>query len=162
MTAQTLKRGVRLPSIALASAEGARVPVRGHRGPVVVFVPHAPDCAGCLAYVRDLAASADAIAEWGASIRVIADANAAQAKALGAAAGNRIRVLLDPERVLAARVAAGEAAVLVADEWGEIYFTAEAAAAHDLPAADEIVQWARFVAVQCPECEQPEGEWRKI
>jgi hypothetical protein len=32
----------------------------------------------------------------------------------------------------------------------------------DLPSADEVTEWARFLVVQCPACEQPEGEWREI
>lgn len=45
------------------------------------------------------------------------------------------------------------AAVLVADPWGEVRFRHVAEAAHDLPEPAELVDWARFVAIQCPECE---------
>jgi hypothetical protein len=28
--------------------------------------------------------------------------------------------------------------------------------------ADEVLERVKFVAMQCPECEGPEGEWRKL
>jgi hypothetical protein len=57
-------------------------------------------------------------------------------------------------------VAVGESpSLIVTDEWGEIFY--QVVAAHDdLPDPAELVEWARFVAIQCEECEQPEGEWR--
>ena len=48
-------------------------------------------------------------------------------------------------------------AVIVADRWGEIAFSAHAPAAAGLPDADEILEWLRFVEMKCPECE---GETR--
>ena len=41
----------------------------------------------------------------------------------------------------------------VADPWGEVRMRHAAGAAHDLPSPAELVDWARFVAMQCPECE---------
>ena len=52
--------------------------------------------------------------------------------------------------------------VVILDEWGEVFFVADAEAGHDLPTSAEIADWIRFLAIQCPECEGPEGEWRKI
>ena len=48
--------------------------------------------------------------------------------------------------------------VIIADEWGDIYH-ARSVAAHEFPDIPEIEEWTRFVAIQCPECEQPEGPW---
>jgi hypothetical protein len=47
--------------------------------------------------------------------------------------------------------------VAVADRWGEIYFVQGAENAAGLPPADELLEWLRFVQVQCPECQ---GETR--
>jgi hypothetical protein len=44
-------------------------------------------------------------------------------------------------------------AVIVADRWGEVYFAAGGAEARDLPAPGEVVEWATFVAHECPECQ---------
>jgi hypothetical protein len=43
--------------------------------------------------------------------------------------------------------------VVVADRWGEIKFTTGAASVAELPSADELVEWVRFVQCACPECE---------
>jgi hypothetical protein len=43
--------------------------------------------------------------------------------------------------------------VLVADRWGEIHFIAGAVRVEGLPPASEIVEWVRYVAYQCPECQ---------
>jgi len=43
--------------------------------------------------------------------------------------------------------------VVIADRWGEIHFVARAPAAGELPDADELIGWLRYVQQQCPECE---------
>jgi hypothetical protein len=43
--------------------------------------------------------------------------------------------------------------VLVADRWGEICFARTASRPSELPEPDELVEWARFLQHQCPECE---------
>jgi hypothetical protein len=47
--------------------------------------------------------------------------------------------------------------VVVADRWGEIHFAAHAAGVADLPGPDELLDWLRYVQMQCPECQ---GETR--
>jgi hypothetical protein len=47
--------------------------------------------------------------------------------------------------------------VVVADKWGEIHLIAGAGRALELPTAEDLVEWTRFVRMRCPECE---GEWR--
>jgi hypothetical protein len=42
--------------------------------------------------------------------------------------------------------------IVVADRWGEIHF-GTGGRLEDLPAPAEIVEWLRFVQVQCPECQ---------
>jgi hypothetical protein len=43
--------------------------------------------------------------------------------------------------------------VLIADRWGEIYAVFDGTSASDLPAADEIVEWLRYIHYECPECQ---------
>ena len=43
--------------------------------------------------------------------------------------------------------------VAVADRWGEICFIEGAETAAGLPAAGDLIEWLRFVQVQCPECQ---------
>jgi hypothetical protein len=47
--------------------------------------------------------------------------------------------------------------MLVADRWGEIVAVEHADRASELPPVEELVDWVRFVAQACPECE---GETR--
>lgn len=47
--------------------------------------------------------------------------------------------------------------VLVADRWGEIQYVTAGKAIADLPGPDALVEWLRYVQVQCPECQ---GETR--
>ena len=46
--------------------------------------------------------------------------------------------------------------IVVADRWGEIHFVT-GGRIEDLPAPAEILDWLRYVQVQCPECQ---GETR--
>jgi len=43
--------------------------------------------------------------------------------------------------------------VVVADRWGEVYYVQAADRASELPAPDELLEWLRFVQIQCPECQ---------
>jgi hypothetical protein len=47
--------------------------------------------------------------------------------------------------------------VVVADRWGEVYFVQQAARASKLPSPEELIEWVRYVQIQCPECQ---GETR--
>ncbi|HEX5474510.1 MAG TPA: hypothetical protein VFX12_07620 [Vicinamibacterales bacterium] len=48
-------------------------------------------------------------------------------------------------------------AVLIADRWGEIHHVADGLPLDRLPDPASLVEWLRFVQVQCPECQ---GETR--
>lgn len=43
--------------------------------------------------------------------------------------------------------------VVVADQWGEVAHVAHPARVEDLPAPEELVEWARYLEYRCPECE---------
>jgi hypothetical protein len=44
-------------------------------------------------------------------------------------------------------------AVVIADRWGEVQFVASERAPVDLPGAEELIEWLRYVQTRCPECE---------
>jgi hypothetical protein len=50
-------------------------------------------------------------------------------------------------------------AIAIADRWGEIHhvFACDPVAPHTWPAAENLVEWLRYVQTQCPECQ---GETR--
>ena len=43
--------------------------------------------------------------------------------------------------------------VVVADRWGEVAHVAHPSRVEDLPAPEELVDWVRYLAYRCPECE---------
>jgi hypothetical protein len=137
---------------------GSAVPLRSGRGPRAIFVAHSSDCAGCRAYIAQLAEHQPAIAEWGGRVSVVVCEVASHAALLYGSAPADIQVLADPD----ADIDAEPAAVVIADEWGEVYFAGAAVANHALPEMREVIEWVRYIAIQCPECEQAEGEWRSV
>ena len=42
---------------------------------------------------------------------------------------------------------------LVADKWGEIVHIRAASDANELPSPEELLDWMKYVQMQCPECE---------
>jgi hypothetical protein len=42
---------------------------------------------------------------------------------------------------------------VIADRWGEVYYTAAGDRVVDLPGADALTEWLRFVQHACPECQ---------
>ncbi len=145
---------VRLPSV----RDGSLVDLRTGRGPCAIVSVHSATCEDCHAYVRSLGSIDQEIAAWGGRLVVVAPGPAGMAAPLHAATNAAFLVLADPDL----RFASGQAGVLIADEWGEVHMSAVAGEAHAFPGPGEIVEWLRFLAIQCPECEGPEGDWRTI
>ena len=142
-----------------AAATGAPVSLRSGRGPRIIVGVHAVDCAACAAYVARLCSESDALEEWGARVSVVAprsDVTPAEELRAGCAE------LLVAEDGVESALDVEPPALVVADEWGEVYFSTRAAGDHEFPAPAEVVEWIRFIAIQCPECENPEGEWRTL
>jgi hypothetical protein len=59
--------------------------------------------------------------------------------------------------------AVANSALMIADRWRVVYFVKETTTFADLPSPDEIVEWVRYLGMQCPECgvidEPGYGEW---
>lgn len=149
-----------VPGMTLVStATGAEIDLRTARGPQVVVAMHSVTCRACRRYVREeVAGAARRIGEWGGRVIVVVPDGVATAAGFAETTTDALEVVTDPEGAFAAN----GAAVAVVDEWGEAYYFADAGEGHDLPSPDDIVAWVRFLAIQCPECEGPEGEWRAI
>ena len=43
--------------------------------------------------------------------------------------------------------------IVVADRWGEIAHVVHSSQVEDLPPADELIEWVRYLQYRCPECE---------
>lgn len=103
------------------------------RGPRLLVALH-DDCGICRGWRSDaLEAVAPALDEWGGRIVTVTHRTGA---------------------------AACEAWVAVVDEWDQVFHVDHVGAGHVFPDPVELVEWIRFVAIQCEECEGPEGPWR--
>jgi hypothetical protein len=149
-----------LPALDLVSVTtGAAVDLRAARGPRALVAMHSVACADCRAYVRErLAPVAPALLEWGGRLAVVVPDGRANAAGFAETTSAALEILVAAGRAFPS----DHAVVTVVDEWGEVYFMADAGAGHELPAAEELVAWIRFLAIQCPECEGPEGEWKAL
>jgi peroxiredoxin len=144
----------RLPDLRLPSVpDGSPVPLvpPGGRGVPILIAVHDAECGGCGEYVRALAAAEAELRVWDARVLVVFPGSVDEAARF--ADGLPFAVAADAVRKLWTRMGMEGAAVAVADPWGEVRYRHVAGAAHDLPSPAELVDWARFVAIQCPECE---------
>ena len=152
MTRSTLTNPARrLPHVGLQPAVGKReVPIIWRRtGPMLLFL-HARECAACRDYAAQVAGAIDEIQEWDGRPLII---QPDEAEPAGLPVPESIPVLRDTGNRLAERLGVVTPAVLIADQWGEIYESHAAGDAHDFLAPEELVSWARTIATKCPECE---------
>jgi len=157
--------GDRIPDLSLPAvgAEGER-PLRGRaRESVAIVFPHAPDCAECRAYVDGLTESGESFRRWDARLVVMLPA-ARPGGGDPPEARGEVFMLHDANDDLWPHIGRGCAAVVVADQWGAIYEVVHDCDGHRLPTSNEVVEWLRYIALQCPECGVPDtpglGAWR--
>lgn len=93
------------------------------RNATVLLTLHGEDCEACSDYVALLEKHADEIGEWDGRVNPARD------------------------------VATENPAVTIADQWGEIAVTESAGDDHAFIEPAEVVEWLRFLAMKCPECE---------
>lgn len=124
--------GRRLPDLDLPSADGKgmRILPSGRRSHLIVVV-HERRCPACEAFVRSLEAEREEIESW----------------------DGRVLAVRDPERRLGDALGLETPAVVVADQWGEVHLAHAAGDEHAFPTPAELVQWLRYLAIQCPECQ---------
>lgn len=172
--------GDRLPSISLDLAEGdGAVNLRhgGRDATVIVKLP-VTGAARFLPYLERLADAEPAFRNWSGRLLAVVSATSGDGQRpdtgdgpLPPAGGGWIErmdldtsritslpfpVLRDDARATRDWAPAGEAAVVVADRYGVVYHAAHGAGAADLPDTDELIEWLRYLATQCPECGVPD------
>lgn len=180
-----MEPGDRLPSISLERAEGdGAVNLRhgGRDATVIVKLP-ATDAARFLPYLERLAAAERAFRDWSGRLLAVLGAAPGDRPLPGArdgqhppAGGGREgggwieRMDLDPSHIASFRFPVlrddpratedwapeDEAGVVIADRYGVVYHAAHGRSAADLPDTDEVVDWLRYLATQCPECGVPD------
>lgn len=165
-----LRPGDRLPPLTLEATGGRSIHLRApSRDASVLVFPHSAECEDCRAYLRALSDEADELRQWyGRILAVLPPCPAAESAASNGEARDRslaFPVLMDTSGEARERcgVAPGEAAILIADRYGEVYEATGAGAEHAFPSVRDVESWLRFLATQCPECgvidEPGFGEW---
>jgi len=143
----------RLPILALPSwPHGTSLPVQpAGRGSTTIVMMHSVECGACGAFVRQLERELSALEEWDCTVSVIFPSPPTEVEGRGLPAGIRYRV--DEDQRLAKQLDLEPPAVLVVDQWRQIHFAEECGADHRFLSPPELLSWAQYLAVQCPECE---------
>lgn len=131
-----------LPDVDLAPAGGGSPvqlrPVRSET--TVILLPHAFKCAACERYAMELDALAAEFRAWDARLLVIA-----------AAPDDWLQRLSFAKAAIHERDTASEAAVLVADRYGQVFHITRPGKEHAFPSPPEIVEWLKYLGTLCPE-----------
>lgn len=142
--------GRRLPDLRLRPADGgAEVGIRapGRKAPVLALL-HGAGCESCREYVRSLEQVRSCLEDWdGRILLVVPEASGSPQPR------SSFPVLVDEAHRLAHALSVQPPATVVADQWGEIHWAGEAGREHRFPPPEELVEWVRYLAVQCPECQ---------
>lgn len=145
----------RVPSVELESPTGPvalRAPDLG--SPVLLFVRDAA-LAGAEAYIASVEAHLADLRDWYGRPLLVTERAVRHGALPGLQAGPEVwqKIGIGPDQI----------ALIIADRWGVVYHAVATHAVADLPEPDEIEEWVRFLATQCPECgvidEPGYGEW---
>lgn len=137
----------RVPSVSLkALFDDRQFVVRPSRGARVLVAVHEFDCAECIRYVQQIVSIREELAACPGDVVIVGPMFiGVSATGFG---GLGVPVLEDPDHLLTN----GRLTVLIIDEWGEIYFASQSENLHGAIATEDVSEWVKFVAIQCPEC----------
>jgi len=159
-------RGDSLPNIAGMTLDGPRIHIsdfRGRKNVVLIFSGRQSD-GRIQELISALAVGYRDIQDENAEVVFV---SAGGVKQTASARHLPFPVLLDDNGEMHGAIGAidsngGEsAAVCIADRYGEVYFAVSCSAAR-CPSAGDILDWLRFIEIQCPECgvsEWPHESW---
>ena len=120
-----------------------------------MFVPtHSSGCRQCAQCSQQLARAADPVPCRGGRLFAVVPGAAQDSTALLGSRPSPLRVRADRE----GKLANGNAQVIIADEWGELFFATYSGATYELSTPGKLDESVRFIAIQCLECEGQEGE----
>ena len=152
----SLTTGQQLPDFTLTRADGqGSIQVRppGRKGIILVLL-HGPACDVCRDYVQSLGHLAAEIEEWDGRIVLVSGAADDSDSSALFEAPSAFHQARDDARRVVDRTGVTPPAVLVADQWGELFAVEGAGEDHTfLIQPEEVVEWLRFLATSCPECE---------
>ena len=149
-----------VPTGSVRAADGKTILLRQspHRAIILVFV-HPGGCHDCRAYISGLDEQAARFRRWSAAVVILVDESSDDA--LTDSVGGR--VVVDDTMRARCGIPDDHVAVVVVDRHGQVWESATEQDHRQLPAAEELEQDVRFIAIQCPECDVPDvpglGEW---
>lgn len=129
---------------------------RQARDASVIYLPHPLPCDGCHTTMRELVDATAQLDLWAARpVFVLRDAP----ERLGVPATLGRFVALDPDGRTrrACGLADDDAAVMIADRFGEVWESQVVGDDHAAPTHEQIISTVRYIAIQCPECETPDS-----
>jgi len=145
----------RLPDTPLPPlAGGAAVPLRAHRqATVLVLLPSRPDTAD-VAYLRSLGAAEPALRGWdGRVVAVLAGGASTEELAAARATLDPLAlpfpVAADASGTVARAAGVTPPALVVCDQWGEVYAALPVGPERPWLPVGEVEEWLRFLSVRC-------------
>ena len=148
-----IQTGQILPRLRLDGPDGSRnVPGPGNQSSLLVLL-HPEPCGSCADYLSELADAVDDLRQWATSLVVVAPngSEVGRIPVLGDDGGDARRQL---------GIGQDEAAVILADRWGEAFEVATFGADHGFPLPSQLVESAKILDLSCGECNVPGVEWR--
>jgi peroxiredoxin len=148
--------GQSLPDLTLPGApSGAPVSLRRRgRDNTVLIGLHGADCEACLAYLSGLAEAHETLRDWDGRVLAVLQGSLEAAETVRAARSLPFAVVSDAEERLRQGWGIEGGSFLIADQWGELFLVQPGGeGVHDFPPPEEVAEWLRFVAIQCPECQ---------
>jgi peroxiredoxin len=155
MVSNTVPReGVLVPNFELPRSGGGSVRLRSYRGRrgLAVLFTHGADCDACRAYLRGALDHYAAYAEEAAEFLAVVPDEAPAVASLQGELALPFPVLVDADGRAFARyglTTGRDAAVLVADRYGDPRMWQVVSTGHDLPAHGSVLAELRYLALTC-------------
>jgi len=155
VTHPLIRVGSLLPNLRLVDGDDAGTDLRPSSQALLVVFVHPGRCPACASYLGEAEGSLDDLRSWGTALVGVVPAGEPPVEA-------GFPVLTDEGGESRRRlgIGAGEAAVLLADRWGEVFEVATFGPEHGLPLPRQLVESAKIVDLSCGECNVPDPHWR--
>ncbi len=147
--------GGKLPDVSLPVAGrdlSRRARGSRRRAPVLVLLDRA-DCEACWLYVAQLADLHGDIVDWAGEVLIVAPESLTAERLAAHPLPDTFSVLEDPDHRLARGLRIEPPAVVIADQWAVVRHVETAGPDHRFLEVREVVEWLRYMAIECPECE---------
>ncbi len=154
VTQTLVQAGQILPRVKLDGPDGPRPLSRPGNQSVLVVYLHPEPCEPCASYLGEVADTLGDLREW-------ATAPVAVAPPAHWLEDPGFPLLHDDEEARRQLgIGTDEAAVILADRWGEVVEVATVGDDHGFPLPRQLVESAKILDLSCGECNVPGAEWR--